>query len=267
MMYTEDKSSMVHKPYLEVCADSFASCLAAKKGGADRVELCGSLLTGGVTPSPVLFRLIKERIDIKLNVLIRPRAGDFLYNEEEVLQMCREIDLFRKLGAGGFVIGALTEGGDLDTETLKCLIDRTDGLNVTLNRAFDMTRAPVLMLEKAIALGFDTVLTSGCRKNIVEGAGLLNRLHAMAQDRIRIMAGGGVTSANIYYLFENAGITAFHTSAKRFVKSRMSFRNEELNMGAANISEYERLEIDPQELKSCADLVHQCLRKREGPDA
>lgn len=240
---------------LEACADSFVSCLSAERGGADRIELCGQLLIGGVTPSYELFRRVREKIGIKINVLIRPRFGDFLYSEEETEQMCREIRAFRLLGADGVVVGALTPEGELDEKKMERFRLCAEGMEITLHRAFDLSRDPFETLERAVGLGIDTILTSGQRQTATEGAELLKALKVRAGGRIAVMAGGGVRSGNLAALHEKTGITVFHTSARKRLDSGMIFRRGEVSMGFASVSEYDRFELDEEELAACAAIV------------
>ena len=158
----------MERPLIEGCVDSFASAMAAIGGGADRLELCGSLVIGGVTPSPALFQQVRAAWEGRIHVLIRPRFGDFLYTDREGAQMEEEIASFRELGADGVVIGALTPDGALDEALLGRLMAQAGNLSVTLHRAFDMARDPIEALERAVALGFQTILTSG--DGLPEGA-------------------------------------------------------------------------------------------------
>lgn len=137
---------------LEVCADSVESVLAAEKGGADRIELCGNVVIGGTTPSESLFREIRRHSDIKIHALIRPRFGDFCYTEYEFDIIRSEVRRFRELGAQGVVIGMLRPDGSLDMEHLAQLMEEAKGMSVTLHRAFDVCRDPMEALEQAISL-------------------------------------------------------------------------------------------------------------------
>ena len=158
---------------LEVCADSVESVLAAEKGGADRIELCGNVVIGGTTPSESLFREIRRHSDIKIHALIRPRFGDFCYTEYEFDIIRSEVRRFRELGAQGVVIGMLRPDGSLDVEHLAQLMEEAKGMSVTLHRAFDVCRDPMEALEQVISLGFNTILTSGQKNNCVDGSPLL----------------------------------------------------------------------------------------------
>ena len=138
----------MNHPLIEACVDSHASCMAAARGGADRLELCANLAIGGTTPSPSLFCQVRRDFPIPVNVLIRPRFGDFLYSREELEEMAEEIRRFRELGANGVVIGALTPEGELDRSAMARLMEQAGGMEVTLHRAFDMIRDPLEALEE-----------------------------------------------------------------------------------------------------------------------
>ena len=242
----------MNKPLIEACVDSYQSCVNAWKGGADRLELCAHLAIGGCTPSPFVFRQVMEDCDhIKANILIRPRFGDFLYTEKEMELMCDEIRMFRLLGANGVVIGALTPDGDLDME------DCAGGMDVTLHRAFDMTRDPMETLEKAIELGCKTILTSGQQSDVVAGKDLLKDVYAAAAGRIDIMAGCGVKKWNIQEVHDHTGIVVFHTTGRKgALDSGMKYRKSTVAMGLPTLSEYEIWETDEQEFRECAEIVH-----------
>ena len=245
------------KPLIEGCVDSFASAMAAIRGGADRLELCGALVIGGVTPSPALFRQVREAWSGKIHVLIRPRFGDFLYTEREGEQMEEEIAAFRDLGADGVVIGALTPAGELDEALLGRLMERAEGLSVTLHRAFDMTRDPFEALERAAKLGFDTILTSGQAPSAAEGVDCLRQLRERADGRLSIMAGSGVKPENILPIHERTGLLTFHTTGRKGnLNSGMRYRKEGVSMGLPSLSEYEIWQTDEEAFRACAALVH-----------
>ena len=173
----------MNKPLIEACVDAYASAMAAARGGADRLELCANLAIGGTTPSLPLFRQVRRDCPVKVNVLIRPRFGDFLYDQAELEEMAEEIDAFRELGANGVVIGVLTPEGALDQAAMARLMERAGDMEVTLHRAFDMTRDPFAALEEAVRLGFGTILTSGQAGGAPEGKELLRELTARAAGR------------------------------------------------------------------------------------
>lgn len=245
------------RPILEACVDSLASATAAARGGADRIELCANLTIGGTTPSRALFRQVRRDCAVRINVLIRPRFGDFLYSEGELEEMAEEINAFRDLGADGVVIGALTPDGALDREKMGRLIDRAGGIDITLHRAFDMTCDPFAALETAVALGCNTILTSGQAQSAAAGKELLRELFAAAAGRICLMAGAGVKKENILQLHAYTGICAFHTSARRgALDSGMVYRKKGVSMGLPSLSEYEMWRTSEEEVRACAQIVH-----------
>ena len=247
----------MNKALIEGCVDSYASAAAATMGGADRLELCANLAIGGTTPSPALFKQVQRDCEIKINVLIRPRFGDFLYTEPEMEEMCTEIRAFQALGAGGVVIGVLTPQGDLDLEKMRRLIDCAGDMEVTLHRAFDMARDPLETLEAAVSLGCRTILTSGQAASAPAGLEVLKALHTRAAGRIDIMAGCGVKKGNIRAIYEGAGITSFHTTGRRApLDSGMVYRKAGVSMGLPSLSEYEVWQTDVEEFRLCAEIVH-----------
>lgn len=247
----------VNAPLIEACVDSYTSCLAACRGGADRLELCANLVIGGTTPSTALFAQVRDTLAVKVNVIIRPRFGDFLYSRWEMEEMCQEIRDFRTLGANGVVIGALTPEGELDAEKMKRLMDAAGGMDVTLHRAFDMTRDPFKALEQAVALGCRTILTSGQARDVVAGKDTLKELFARAGGRIVVMAGGGVKKSNIRQIHDETGISVFHTTGRRAaLDSAMTYRKETVSMGLPSLSEYEIWQTDEEEFRRCAEIVH-----------
>ena len=242
---------------IEGCVDSHASALAACRGGADRLELCANLSIGGTTPSHALFRQVQRDCAVRINVLIRPRFGDFLYSEAELEEMREEIKAFRDLGANGVVIGDLTPEGELDETRMRSLMDAAGGMEVTLHRAFDMTRDPLAALEAAVRLGCRTILTSGQAGNALEGAEVLRELVRRAAGRIEIMAGCGVRRENIRAIYDRAGVRAFHTTGRSGpLDSGMVYRKPGVSMGLPSLSEYELWRTDEREFKACAKLVH-----------
>ena len=216
----------------EICANSVASCRAAQEGGADRVELCAGIPEGGTTPSYGMIRSARESINIGLNVIIRPRGGDFLYSENEVREMIYDIRTAKELGADGLVFGCLTAEGDVDIDIMKRLMDAAGSTPVTFHRAFDHARNPFMALEDIISLGCRRILTSGCRPTAYEGAPTIAKLIVAAQDRIIIMPGCGISEYNIREIFGITGAREYHFSAREAVESGMTFRNPEVVMGS-----------------------------------
>ena len=216
----------------EICANSVASCRAAQDGGADRVELCAGIPEGGTTPSYGMIRSARKAIGIGLNVIIRPRGGDFLYSEEEIEEMLFDIEKAKELGADGLVFGCLLPDGSVDKKTMRILMEAAGDTPVTFHRAFDHCNDPFKALEDIIELGCARILTSGCRPTAYEGAGLLSELVQKAGDRIIIMPGCGVNERNIAETARLSGAREFHFSAREPVESGMTFRNPEVAMGS-----------------------------------
>ena len=224
---------------LEVCVDSVESAASAARGGATRLELCANLVIGGTSPDEDLFRMVRERVDIPVRVLLRPRFGDFLYSDDEFELLRRQVRRFAALGADGVVIGVLRPDGTLDEARMAELIALAGGCGVTLHRAFDVCRDLFEALEAAGRLGVDTILTSGQQAACAQGAGLLRELVGRSGGRPQILVGAGVSADVIRTLQPATGANAFHLSAKRTEESRMAFRREGVPMGLPGISEFE----------------------------
>lgn len=231
---------------LEICTGSIESVLAAKAGGAQRVELCSALAEGGVTPSVGLMREARRVGDIKINVLIRPRGGDFLYTDEEVRIMEEDIRMARDIGADGVVIGALTREGDVDMTVCRRLMEAAGEMSVTFHRAFDMVRDMDKALEDVIALGCDRILTSGLMPTAEQGVQNLRALVEKAKGRISIMPGSGVSPENAAMIIQTTGAQEIHASARSSRRSLMEYRNPDVTMGSKDADEYARKETDAQ---------------------
>ncbi len=219
---------------LEVCIDSTASALAAKRGGADRLELCADLIIGGTTPSPALLRQVKAETGLPVRALIRPRFGDFCYDRYELAQMAECAAELVAAGADGIVTGVLTPAGALDTDALRPIYaaarqaaekaHRT--VDCTLHRAFDVCCDPFAALEAAKQLGLATILTSGQAASAPQSA------------------------ANIPALAAQTGARAFHLSGKQVLDSRMTFRRQGVPMGLPGFSEFEIWQTSEENIRA-----------------
>jgi copper homeostasis protein len=200
------------KRLLEVCTGSLQSVIAAVEGGAERIELCSALSLDGLTPSLGLLKTIRSMYPtLKIQVLIRPREGDFVYSEEEVRVM--EEDIKASLPyADGIVIGALDAEGNIDIETTRRLVAASEGKPVTFHRAFDVCRDPSAALEQIISLGCQRILTSGQQPKAEQGVSLLKALQQQAGDRLIIMPGGGVNTENARLIIDQTGCKEIHGS-------------------------------------------------------
>jgi len=229
---------------LEVAANSLASALAAQAGGADRVELCSGLELGGLTPSMAQIAQVRERLSIPLYVLIRPRAGDFLYNDDELDVMQHDIETCLSLGCDGVVFGVLDADARVDVARCKPLFSAAGGMGVTFHRAFDMARDLPRALEDVVALGAERLLTSGGAITAIAGAETIRQLIDQAAGRIVVMPGAGVRAANIAGLAQATGAAELHASAKVVLPSGMHWSNPVLTDMAAG------------EVRSDVDEVH-----------
>ena len=233
---------------LEICVDSLASARAAIAGGADRLELCSALLAGGLTPYEILLRQIREESDIPIRCLMRHRAGDFLYPQEERELLRRQILQLKGAGADGFVIGCLTPEGDLDMDAMKPLVEACGDKGITLHRCIDVSRDPVQTYLDAKALGIDTVLTSGAASNCKLGRSVIEKLISL-RDEIggpEVLIGAGVNASVIRtFRQEIPGARAFHMSGKMELESGMIFRREGVPMGLPGLDEWHIQQTDP----------------------
>lgn len=209
---------------VEACVDAVDGATEAERGGAGRVELCGELLQGGVTPSAGLIAVARERLSIPVFVLIRPRPGDFLYSADERDVMLRDIAMAKSLGAGGVVIGALTADGDVDVELVRALVDAARPMAVTFHRAFDFAREQSAAMDALLETGVERVLTSGGGATALDGAAGLASLVKRAGSAMRILAGGSISSANVADVVRLSGVTEVHTRAAARVASAMHNR-------------------------------------------
>jgi copper homeostasis protein len=216
------------KPLLEIAANSLASALVAQDAGAHRIELCASLGEGGLTPSYATIAHARDRLRIPIHVLIRPRAGDFLYDELEIETMIGDIEQCVRLGCEGVVIGALEADGNVDQAQCRSLIAAAGPLGVTFHRAFDITRDPRRALEDIVGLGSERILTSGQQPTANGGAAMIRALIEQAGTRIVVMPGAGIDSTNVGALRAKTGATEFHASAKRALASGMRHGNAAL---------------------------------------
>ena len=229
-----------HPFKIEICVEGIDGLVAAQNAGADRVELCASLLEGGLTPSLGVVREALRVATIPFHVIIRPRGGDFLYSELEFASMLEDVKAMRELGVAGVVIGCLTADGQIDEARTKALVDAARPLKVTCHRAFDMTRDYREAVEALVRAGVDRVLTSGQRDTALEGADILKDTTAIADGRIIVMACGALDRDNIARVRRATGVDEMHFAALKTLKSTMDFRNPHVGMGGTAIErEYE----------------------------
>ncbi len=234
---------------LEICCFNYNSCLVAAKAGAHRIELCADPGDGGTTPAFGTIKLVKEKTNLQVYPIIRPRGGDFLYNDDEYLMMRTDILLCRELGCEGVVIGLLNRDGTVDKERCKRLAQLAYPMGVTFHRAFDRALNPFEALEDIIETGCERILSSGQHPTAMEGKVLLNELVRQSNDRISIMPGSGVRSSNIITLAKETGATEFHSSARITVPSAMEYTNQYMQESLSTIV------ADEQEIISMKTLL------------
>lgn len=234
------------RPLIEICVEGIDGLAAAQAAGADRVELCASLLEGGLTPSMGVVRAALDIATIPFHPIIRPRGGDFLYSELEYRSMLEDVRACRELGVAGVVFGCLTADGRIDEKRMAELTEGARPLAVTCHRAFDMTRDPVEAIEALVRCGVDRVLTSGQHDTALEGLDVLKRAHDAARGRIRIMACGALDPTNIVEVMRGSEADELHFAALTTVPSHMRFRNPTVGMGGTALErEFELTLTDP----------------------
>lgn len=244
---------------LEICCGDIAAVAAAKLGGATRIELCCGLAEGGLTPSKALIEMAVESGIQEINVLIRPRPGDFLYTHDETEMMERDIITTIETGATGIVIGALTAEGDIDMSTCRRLVDAGISAaahsgrkkpNITFHRAIDVCRNPIAALEDVISLGCDCLLTSGFKGDAESGISNIRQLMEKADGRITIVAGAGINPGNAAKILSESGADGIHSTARQMVKSNMLFRSADVSF------DEDRLITDPKTVAALVKVVN-----------
>lgn len=210
---TSEDCRGVREYTLEVCTASMRSVQAAVAGGAKRIELCSALSVGGLTPSLGLLREVRAlHPELRIHVLIRPREGDFVYSEEELRVMERDIEAVLPY-ADSIVSGAMTSAGDVDEVATRRLLERSQGVAFTFHRAFDQSQSPLEALETIRALGCTRILTSGTKDTAEAGIPIIRQLVEHAAGAIKILPGGGVTASNIKRILTETGAREVHGSA------------------------------------------------------
>jgi len=196
--------------FVEAAVETLDSALVAERAGADRIELCDNLNDGGTTPDAGLIATVAERSRLPVFVLIRPRAGGFVYSDDEFETMVRDIGLAVRLGIAGIVTGALTPDGRVDSERTRSLVEAAAGLPVTFHRAIDSAVNLPAALEQVIEAGASRVLTSGGAATALEGLDLIAALVEQAHERITVVAGGGIREHNVRDVLSRTGVREVH---------------------------------------------------------
>ena len=242
---------------LEVCVDSVESSINAESGGADRLELCGALEVGGITPGPGVLESVIANVNIPVNVMVRPRGGDFLYADSEFEVMRRDIDFAREAGAAGIVLGILLPDGTIDIDRTVYLVEYASPMTVTFHRAFDMTKDPLKALEALIAAGVTRLLTSGQCNSAFDGSGLLKKLVEIAGERIIIMPGAGLNEQNIAEVVRITGASEYHLTGRKVVESGMRYRRQGIALGHPLMidDEYQQRYTDTDRIATVKEIL------------
>ena len=243
---------------LEVCANSLASAIVAQNCGAQRIELCQNLMVGGTTPSAATIQLCRNKLDIDIFVLIRPRAGDFVYSDLEVELMIKNIEFCKRTGVEGVVIGGLTPDGSINIAMMKELMTAANGLQVTFHRAFDYVPDPIKSLTQLNELGVNRVLTSGQKETAFEGKALIAQLVQASENLdINILPGSGININNVKALIETTEVKEIHLSAKSLIPSKATYPSlVGLNQKEGD-SENDYFQTDPKKLREIVALIAQ----------
>jgi copper homeostasis protein len=231
---------------VEVCVEGIDGAVAAEAGGAHRIELCASLIEGGITPSLGTVRAAVAAVRVPVMVMVRPRGGDFLYSAREFATMLEDVAAIRSAGAAGVVFGCLLPDGTIDEARTRALVAAARPLSVTVHRAFDMTPDPAAALEALVRCGVDRVLTSGQRARGIDGVSVLAGLVRQAAGRIVVLGCGDLDAATIGDVRRGAGLAELHFAAPAVVDSAMRYRNPALAMGGDDAGrEYRHVVTDP----------------------
>ena len=220
---------------IEVCVENTDGLVAAQRAGADRVELCASLLEGGLTPSWGMVEEAKRVATIPFHVIVRPRGGDFLYSEIEFAAMLADVEALMRLGIAGVVVGCLTARGEIDEDRMRVLVEAAGPLSVTCHRAFDMTRNVEAAVEALVRCGVARVLTSGQRDAAVDGINAIRAAVSAARGGLKVMACGGLDADNIAMVRDATGVPELHFAALRTEPSGMLYRNPNVGMGGTDL--------------------------------
>lgn len=228
------------KYHIEVCIDNLESLHLAIAGGATRIELCSSLVLGGLTPSFGFMKKAAQISTIPVYAMIRPRQGDFLYDQDDIDAMLLDIEAAAEAGLQGVVFGVLTADGMIDLPLAQQLAERANlyGLGITFHRAIDQSSDWQQALEDIISLGAERVLTSGLAANVEQGIDTLKQMVEQADGRVSIMAGAGLTAENVQAIVNATGVREVHLSGKSTRPSHMLNISEDAKMGNQNIDDF-----------------------------
>ncbi len=220
---------------LEIIGFNIDSCITAQANGAGRIELCDSPPEGGTTPSYAFIKEARKILTIPLNVMIRPRGGDFLYSKDEFSIMLQDVAFCKNAGCDAVVFGILNPDGTVNKEQCSRLVEAAYPMGVTFHRAFDRVNDPEQALKDVISIGCERILTSGLKPKVEEALDMMSRLIHLAEDKIIIMPGSGVNAGNIKKIIEKTGAKEIHSSASVNTPSLMQYQNEMLKESLSHV--------------------------------
>jgi copper homeostasis protein len=234
---------------LEICVDAVDSAQSAERGGAQRVELCSNLLEGGVTPSAGLIAIVRKNISIALQVMVRPRGGDFCYSDDEFAAMKQDILTAKSLRADGIVLGILNLDGSIDVSRTRELVELSKPLPVTFHRAFDVVTNLIQAMEDVISTGAHRILTSGGQPSAREGVSSLANLVKASAGRVTILAGGGINHRNVCEVVEKSGVREVHAGLRTIISGRMAQTNKKISPGVTGMDESQRFVVQQENVE------------------
>lgn len=241
---------------LEICCYSAESAILAANAGANRIELCENFTEGGTTPSYATIKYVVGKLGIPVNVMLRPRGGDFLYTDMEFEIMKQDAQVMKDLGVNGIVFGILSKDAEIDLNRTNTLMELIHPLDCTFHRAFDMCKDQFKALEQLKKVGIKRILTSGGENTSVKGIDMITNLVKEAKNEIIIMPGSGVTPDTLEEIMHKTKAVEFHSSAKTFINTKMEHFKPNINMGIKNdIDEYKKISVDTDSIKDMIKIL------------
>ncbi|MBW6481186.1 MAG: copper homeostasis protein CutC [Bacteroidales bacterium] len=238
------------KILLEVAVFTPGSALIAAKAGADRIELCSGFSEGGLSPSTGTIQHVREKLNIPVHIMLRPRIGDFIYDAAEKEIILKDVAFCKKLGIDGIVTGALNPAGKIDTDFMQKVVEAAGEMPVTFHRAFDLTSDLSESLETLIDCGVSRVLTSGGKASVPDGLEAIISLVSQAADRVIILPGGGITTGNVKNIIHRSGVKEVHFSGKELVTSYMNPKDGVSLTSHGQVSDYQWYECDTEKIEA-----------------
>ena len=246
------------KRKLEICCFTAESAIKAAQSGAHRIELCDNIAEGGTTPSYATISWVLKNLQIPVNVIVRPRGGDFLYSDTEYQLIKEDVSQIKKLGANGIVIGFLTPEGNIDINRTAEIKKLAEPMEITFHRAFDMCANHLVAMDQLKELKINRILTSGGYPDAEKGAHILAQLVQKANGEISIMPGSGINENNLKKIIHLTQANEYHSSAKIYVDGNMQYRNTNVSMsGNAEPNEFRHISVDISKIKKMLSILNE----------